>query len=313
MTYSFGLFDALLFLILILAVFIYIYARSNQRARIAENLNNELVRKVNSNYASSSFNRVSGGLAERFRKLGASIPLFSDAQRREASSKLICAGYRSNKALFTLVSFTLLSIGLTFLLTLWLGNKYFEIDGLGKWLLVLLVAVYIGSLIPRLVLDQMVARRQKAIQLSLPDALDLMVICANSGLSLNASIERVADELFISAPELADEFKYTATELKLSSDVERVLEGLAKRTQLDGMRTLVNTFIQARVYGTSVTKALRILAKSERTARMMKLEENAAKLAVKITIPMMLFILPTVIMVGAAPAFINASKAFGTM
>lgn len=182
--------------------------------------------------------------------------------------------------------------------------------GAAYWLLAIFGGIFIGSLLPRLVLDLLVKRRQEAIRQALPDALDLLVIITNAGLALNAALDRVADEMTAVAPELADELKLTAMQLRVSSDVERVLNGLAQRTDLESMRSLVSTLIQARKYGTAITRALRILAQSERTARMMQLEEQAAKLAVKITVPMMLFILPTVLIVAAGPAILSMIRTF---
>ena len=170
--------------------------------------------------------------------------------------------------------------------------------------------MYIGLLLPRIILDKLVKRRQQAIERSLPDALDLLVICTNAGLGLNSALQRVAEELNGVAPELADELRLTSTELQLSNDTSAVLERMGERIQLASINSLVSTLIQARQYGTAITQALRILAKSERTARLMRLEEAAAKLAVKITLPMMLFILPTVLIVGAGPAVLNLMEFF---
>lgn len=302
---------ALLIILVLLGVALYIYARSNQRQRLRERVIAEIARHSG---LASDHNRMVRQMQGRgisfLLRLGRLLPLLSPAQRLESSGKLVSAGYRSDQALFLFIGITAASVFGSIALAAWLGGDWLNARGTLVWVTAMLAAAYLGNLLPRMVLDYLVKRRQEAIRLALPDALDLMVICTNAGLALNAALDKVAVEMQMVAPALADEFRLTATELKLSSDIEVVLNGLANRTNLEGMRVLVSTFLQARKYGTAITHALRILAKSERTARMMRLEETAAKLAVKMTIPMMLFILPTVIMVGAGPAIINLSRFF---
>lgn len=290
---------------------LYLYARISQRARLLARTVSEVQRRHTQTQRTNA-PQVSQGLFQLLRGLGARVPLLSSAQRSEVLGKLVAAGYRSYQALFVMMGLTLLSIVLVLGLITWLAPPYLEGKGTLAWLGVLLIGFYVGSLLPRMVLDRIVLRRQAAIRHGLPDALDLLVICTNAGLALNAALERVADELDVVAPELADELKLTSIEMKISSDLDVVLNSLAERTGIDGMRTLVGTLLQARQYGTSITHALRILARSERTARMMRLEEQAAKLAVKMTIPMMLFILPTVIIVAVGPAILNLIKTFST-
>jgi tight adherence protein C len=139
----------------------------------------------------------------------------------------------------------------------------------------------------------------------LPDALDLLVICTNAGNSLGVSIRRVADELKTICPPLADEFSLTADELKISGDSTRALQGLAERIDLPSIRALISTLIQSMRYGTPITQALRTLSRTERLAHIVLLEEKAAKLAPKMVVPMMIFILPAVVMISAGPAVIQ--------
>ncbi|WP_345795717.1 type II secretion system F family protein [Castellaniella sp. MT123] len=307
-----GWFDGLILLLLLAGVGLYLYARASQRARLLVRAVSE-VQRHGSRGGPSESRTADNGVLRALRRIGTMVPLMNAAQRTEASAKLVAAGYRSNQALFVLMALTLLTILLAVLLLSMFGSSYLEGRGVLVWLLAFLGSGYLGSLLPRLILDRLVRRRQEAIRLSLPDALDLLVICTNAGLALNAALERVADEMEVVAPALADELKLTATELKLSSEIESVLTSLAERTGIEGMRTLVNTFLQARQYGTAITQSLRILAKTERTARMMRLEERAAKMAVKMTVPMMLFILPTVVIVGAGPAILSLMKTLGSM
>lgn len=254
-------------------------------------------------------NRLKGFL----RHLGASIPLLSETQRDEASGKLVEAGYRSTQALLILGGITFVTVISLLAIVIFYGRSLLNEGGVLYWVIALAGSIYLGSLLPRMVLDVLVKRRQEAIRIALPDALDLLVITTNAGLGLNAALDRVADEMLAVAPELADELKLTALQLRVSSDVEAVLNGLAKRTNIESMHSLVSTFVQARQYGTPITQALRVLARSERTARMLRLEEQAAKLAVKITLPLMLFILPTVLIVAAGPAILNIIETFSNL
>jgi tight adherence protein C len=139
----------------------------------------------------------------------------------------------------------------------------------------------------------------------LPDALDLLVICTNAGNSLGVSIRRVADELKTICPPLSDEFSLAADELKLSGDSTRALNNLAERIDLPSIRALISTLTQSMRYGTPITQALRTLSRTERVAHIVSLEEKAAKLAPKMVVPMMLFILPAIIAIAAGPAVIQ--------
>lgn len=242
--------------------------------------------------------------------LGQRVPLFNASQRKEMRRKLTAAGYRQSIALPVLMGLScttaLVLSGLAILL-FWsllpdVAALRFGMVG---------IAAYVGLLLPRIVLDKMVRRRQLAISDSFPDALDLMVICANAGLGLNATIQRVAIELELLAPELTDEFALTAAQLQLSGDPAEVLQEMAERIDLDSLRSLASTLVQSRQYGTPISEALRVLAASERTARRMRTEEAAAKLSAKMTLPIMLFILPTVLLIVAAPAVLGLMASFG--
>lgn len=303
--------DVLIAVALVVGVGLYLYARASQRALIYARVNAEVNRSnaMEQPKARLTVTHTSLGVLQQ---LGQLLPLLSAAQRAEASLKLVRAGLRSKTAIFVLAGFTSLTC-LLFVSVIWaFGRPLLMAQSSLLFWLCLLLGCYLGLLLPRLVLDRLAARRQEAIRLALPDALDLLVICTNAGLGLNAAIERVAYELAYVAPALSDELSLTATELRLSSDTESVLNRLAARVGVESMRSLVTTFLQARQYGTPITQALRVLARSERTARMMRLEEQAARLSVKMTLPMLLFILPTVLIIGAGPALINLGEFFST-
>jgi tight adherence protein C len=169
-----------------------------------------------------------------------------------------------------------------------------------------MLAVFIvGMIVPEYVVAYGAAQRRKAMAGCLPDALDLLVICTNAGNSLGVSIRRVADELAVICPPLSGEFLLTADELKLSGDSTRALQGLSERINLPSIRALISTLTQSMRYGTPITQALRTLSRTERLAHIISLEEKAAKLAPKMVVPMMLFILPAVVAIAAGPAVIQ--------
>lgn len=306
------LINLVILLAIILAMIIYLYSRTGRRVRLAERMRTEVKRRVNQpSGAPWRYRSLTRRLMRLLQPVGRITPLFSLAQRTEIAQRLVSAGFRSQQALVTVVALALLS-GIIFLVMVmtfvcpWL-SEYSSYS-----ILLCLLAFYIGTLLPRIVLDRLVLRRQRLVQLGLPDALDLLVICTNAGLGLNSAIQRVAEEMALVCPPLSDELRLTSGELQISNDTEIVLKRLSQRTQLESVNTLVNTLLQSRQYGTAITQALRILARSERTARMMRLEEQAAKLAVKITVPMMLFILPTVLIVAAGPAVLGLITFFST-
>jgi tight adherence protein C len=155
---------------------------------------------------------------------------------------------------------------------------------------------------PDLWLKNKIDKRTKAIRKGLPDALDLLVICAEAGLTVDAAFGRVARELGKAYPELGDEFALTSIELGFLTDRRFAFENLAKRIDLDSIRGVVTTMIQTEKYGTPLASALRVLSAEFRNERMMRAEEKAARLPAIMTIPLILFILPVLFIVILGPA-----------
>ncbi|WP_298015393.1 type II secretion system F family protein [uncultured Castellaniella sp.] len=291
---------------------LYLYARSNQRAQMLARLRAEVARKGSQLADTVNKSQAPRGWRDRLTAmlyhLGSAVPIFSPAQQKEVRQKLVRSGIRNIKAPLIVSAFSVLcAAGMVAaaILLLW---PSLEDQPIALKLIVGVMALYLGLLLPRLVLDRLAASRRAQIQDSLPDALDLLVICTNAGLSMGMALHRVASEMADTAPALADELTLTASEMQISGDVEQVLNNLAERTNLPAMRSMVSTLTNALQFGTSIVQALRVLARSERTARMMRLEEQAAKLAVKITFPMMLFIMPTIIIIAVGPAILNMGK-----
>lgn len=147
------------------------------------------------------------------------------------------------------------------------------------------------------------------IQRALPDALDLLVICAEAGLSLDAALKRVAEEIGHTCPELGDELGLTAVELGFLPDRRSALHNLTRRCHLASLRGVVNTLQQTEKYGTPLSNALRVLSNEFRHERLMKAEEKAARLPVILTVPMIVFILPALMIVLIGPAAIRTIDA----
>jgi tight adherence protein C len=153
-------------------------------------------------------------------------------------------------------------------------------------------------------------KRSAAIRKGLPDALDLLVICAEAGLTVDAAFHRVAKELGRAYPELGDEFALTAIELGFLTDRRAAFENLAMRIDLEAVRGVVTTMIQTEKYGTPLASALRVLSAEFRNERMMRAEEKAARLPAIMTVPLILFILPVLFIVILGPAACSISDQF---
>lgn len=172
-------------------------------------------------------------------------------------------------------------------------------------LLLLLGSAVVGLKGPDGVLNQRAATRRAAIDRGLPDALDLLVVCGEAGIGLELALERVASEFKGVHPELATELGVTVSEMRLLADRLQGLTNMGDRVRLDSVRTIASTLSQTMRYGTPLGRALRTMTADFRLARQMKMEETAARLPVIITLPMIMFILPSTALVVAGPAFLQ--------
>jgi tight adherence protein C len=167
-----------------------------------------------------------------------------------------------------------------------------------------------GFFIPRFLLKKKLAERQRRIRLGLPDGLDLTVICVEAGLSLDQAMMRVGQDLSHAHPELSAEFHLFDLETRAGKPRVEALRNLAERTGVDDIRSLVGTLIQTDRFGTSVAQALRVHSDSLRTERRQRAEEQAAKTTVKMIIPLVLFVMPSLIFVTVGPAVIQLMHIF---
>jgi len=166
------------------------------------------------------------------------------------------------------------------------------------------LCVGLGFLLPDFWLGNRMSKRQTNIRLGLPEALDLMVICSEAGLSLDQAMLRASKELTVSQPEIADELGLMLLEQRAGRQREEALKGLADRIGIDSVRALVNTLVQANNFGTSIAKTLRVYSDAMRTQRRQQAEEQAAKTTVKLVFPLVFFIFPSLFVVALGPAMI---------
>jgi tight adherence protein C len=167
----------------------------------------------------------------------------------------------------------------------------------------------LGLILPDMIVKQMRKRFMARLEKGLPDALDMMVICAQAGLGLGPAIIRVADEMKASYRDLGIEFSLTANELQIMSDTRVALHNLGHRTGLEAFRRLAMTLIQTIQYGTPLTDALRTLSSEMRQEALTAFEESAARLPTMLTLPMIIFILPCVFLIAGGPAIIQVMHA----
>ena len=173
------------------------------------------------------------------------------------------------------------------------------------------VATLLGYKGPDLFVQNKISKRTDAIRKGLPDALDLLVICAEAGLTVDAAFNRVAKELGRAYPELGDEFALTSIELSFLTERRQAFENLAYRVDLEAIKGVVTTMVQTEKYGTPLASALRVLSAEFRNERMMRAEEKAARLPAIMTIPLIMFILPVLFIVILGPAACSITDALG--
>jgi tight adherence protein C len=233
------------------------------------------------------------------------------SNRTEAMTrKLAQAGWRSRDALTRYLFFRLTMpfvIGATAMLLL----QVLHIENLSTTyrLGIGILAVVLGWMGPDIFIKNAIDKRTKKLRLGLPDAIDLMVICAEAGLSLDAMLKRVSEEFQKSCPELADELALTSLELGFLPDRRQALLNLSNRSSLPALRAVVNSLIQADRFGTPLAQSLRVLASEFREERMLKAEEKAARLPAMLTVPMIIFILPPLFVVLLGPAVLRTMDA----
>jgi tight adherence protein C len=300
------------------AVLVAIYAATTVRDPMAKRVKalNERREQLKAGIVASTSKRRKNitnknEVADKVRGFLSSLKMLQDEQVQKAQQRLVQAGIRSKDLAFVVIF-------ARFVMPIVLGGLaivvVYVIDFFPTWTPLKRYGAVAGMLVlaykaPDLWLRNKVQKRTDAIRKGLPDALDLLVICAEAGLTVDAAFGRVARELGKAYPELGDEFALTSIELGFLTDRRQAFENLANRIDLEAVRGVVTTMIQTEKYGTPLASALRVLSAEFRNERMMRAEEKAARLPAIMTVPLILFILPVLFIVILGPAACSISDA----
>jgi tight adherence protein C len=251
-----------------------------------------------------------------YRQLGSLIAasaIIGTVEQQRLLKLLAAAGLRGQGSLATFVATKFcgaVALGGLVWLTIELRHWF---AGAGILRIALLIGAFmLGWRLPDIILSRLAARRRLRIEQGIPDALDLLVISAEAGLSLNQAIEEVSRDIRPSNREVSEEFDATAAEMRVLPDVGQALDNLAERTGIENLRSIIATLKQSMKFGTPLAESMRILAAEMRAAHLARIEERAARLPVLLAIPMMVFILPCVLMVVGTPVALRVADTLGS-
>jgi tight adherence protein C len=226
---------------------------------------------------------------------------------RNLRRRLAQAGWRGPSTMLNYLFARLACpVGFLALSLLYVTGVFADKPGLVK-LAMVVGATWFGAVLPAILLTNAIQKRQQVLTRAFPDALDLMVICVEAGLSIEAAFARVTAEMADSSPEMSEEIGLTGAELAFLADRRQAFENFADRTGLAAVKSLTTTLLQAEKYGTPVSVGLRVLSQENRDARLTAAEKKAAALPAKLTVPMILFFLPVLFLVIAGPAGIQVA------
>lgn len=226
--------------------------------------------------------------------------------QEEARLKLVQAGYRGQAPYVTYLFFRMVTPIAAFLATAFYLFVVLDFNQPPMVKLGLCIAAaYIGMHMPLMLLKNKIAKRQLSIKRAFPDTLDLLLICVESGMSIEAAFKKVSEEVGTQSIALAEELTLTTAELSYLPDRRMAYENLAKRTDLDGVKSVCMALQQAERYGTPLAAMLRVMAQENRDMRMSEAEKKAAGLPPKLTVPMIVFFLPVLFIVILGPAYIK--------
>jgi len=245
-----------------------------------------------------------GGAIRIIRTIGEQIPV-SPEDVIMTRRLLIAAGYRDDSSLAAFAGMRVVFLAISVLLALFLQQF---IDVFVLRLVAIGFAVIVGMFVPGMVLDSFVSARQERLRLSLPDALDLMVVCVEAGLGLDQAINNVSKELALTHPDVSEEFGLITIEMRAGKRRIDALRNLADRTGEAELRKLVAILIQTDRFGTSIAESLRTHSDYMRIRRRQEAEERAAKVGVKLVFPIFLCILPAMLVVVAGPGVLQLFK-----
>ena len=249
---------------------------------------------------------------EKIKDTLGNMKVLQQSQIEIVQQKLAHAGIRNKELAVVIIALRIvlpIALGLLVLTTVFFMDMFPEWGPMKRNGL-LMISVFAGYKGPEIYLKNIAKKRSDAIRKGLPDALDLLVICAEAGLTVDAAFNRVAKELGRAYPELGDEFALTAIELSFLNERRKAFNNLAYRVDLEAVKGVVTTMVQTEKYGTPLASALRVLSAEFRNERMMRAEEKAARLPAIMTVPLILFILPVLFIVILGPAACSIADAF---
>ncbi len=245
-----------------------------------------------------------GGLTKLIESASPYILPKAGWERTRITTKLVHAGCRAPTAL-SLYYGTKVLLGVLIPVMVLVGATWLPQFTTLQVLFSAAVASCLGMMIPNAVLDHMVGKRMRLLHNAFPDALDMLVVCVEAGLGLAAAIQRVADELAVSQPELAAELALVNAEIRAGVDRVQALKNLGNRTGLEDIRGLVSLLAQTLRFGTSIADTLRVYAEEFRDKRMQRAEEQAAKIGTKLIFPLVVCIFPSFFLVAIGPAILG--------
>lgn len=243
------------------------------------------------------------GLTDAVKSISKPLMPQTELEQNALKNKLANAGFRSDAAPMVYSGIRLVSLGIFFLISvaIFVPGRPFG----WKMLQGIVILTGIGFYLPSMVLWYLRSKRQEEIFLTLPDALDLLVVCVESGLGLDAAMRKVTDEMGAHAKTISEEFNLANFQLQMGRPRREVLHDLGVRTGVDDVKSLAAILIQADRFGSSIAQALRVQSDAMRTRRKQLAEEKAAKTAVQLLFPLILFIFPGIFVVLVGPAAIN--------
>ncbi|MBV8312844.1 MAG: type II secretion system F family protein [Planctomycetaceae bacterium] len=301
----------IVFLSITLAVWVILSVLADRTGGKAEDrlrriMNPGLGRKASEEQLAKRQEKFQTHVAKAATKLGQSLRPSDEQELGKLRLKLLNAGFRheNSVAIFFGIKAILAILGLTIVFPLaalkfGMTRNAFTLTAMAGGL---------GFYVPGMIVDSRKKKRAESIFLGLPDALDLMVVCVEAGLGLDSAMRRVTSELSSSCPVLCEEFAISNFQLQMGRPRKDVLRDLGLRTGVDDMRSLAAVIIQAEKFGSSIGAALRVQSDAMRLRRRQYAEERAAKTAVKIMIPLILFIFPGVFVVLVGPAGIQIAN-----
>lgn len=230
-------------------------------------------------------------------------------ERNETKERLMHAGFVSSGALTAFYGIRILVFVILPSAVIVIAPAFPELTPKQVLISIGVVAIF-AFLLPGMVLDRLILKRKRKLRNAFPDALDLLIVCVEAGMGLNPALQRVADELEVSHPELAAEFALVTVEIRAGIDRVESLKNLAKRTGLEDIDGMVSLLAQSMRFGTSVAETLRVYSEDFRDKRMQAAEEEAAKVGTKMIFPMVLFLFPAFFVIAIGPAILKVLEAF---